>query len=555
MTKFIKGNHYEQMDIFDFLNQNNSSELSTVTITKPVENSTNKDSAKITPESLSSLMKKKYGISKVGKLVIKPTDDVYTIFKKTAMYIYKNRDWTNIEMIEAADILYPFLGFVNFSTKTTPISKPISVISQFIPKDDIFKLHLQGSKRASYNYVLGFGEYKPNKNHVQHYLIVTDDYSYTSKTTVLYTIRGNNYYDFTFISKPLLLGYSKLVADITNQFRCDDEKRRPAEIDLANLLKGLISGKKSNSYLNYERIHQNYFQNLSQEDINHYIDVLKLRGILNYKKNTSYPYVEDYLRKTYNMVLMQEQESNLTGMTHARSWETKKNVNQETQHIAYTTPLNNEFNSVEIDNDVDLSKFSIFEREVLRVVNWLPKGNKEPTLRLRKIANHHALGIYVPAVNNMVIDFRDSKDRSNMTRPGISSFLHEYGHYLDYQYLSTSTGSKQIELPLSMQDEFSEILRGVSKNIDCLPTESYVRSKESYYRVPTEIFARSFEIYLNFIGVESPLLVSSSSITELDEYKVVKKDNEDLIIKYFDNLFVSLKKDVFNQTQAIAAKK
>ena len=553
MTKLIKENHYEQMDIFDFLGQNKSSESSTVTITKPVKEVRKQESSEVTPESLSSLMKKKYGISKAGKLLIKPTDDVYTIFKKTAMYIYKNRNWNNIEMIEAADILYPFLGFTDFSNQTTPISKPVSVISQFIPKEDILKLHLQGSKRASYNYVLGFGQFEPTKKHAQHYLIVTDDYAYASKTTVLYTIRGNKSYDFTFIGKPLLLGYSKLVADIMNQFRRDEDKKRPTELDLANLLKGLISGKKSNAYLNYERIHQNYFQDLSQEDIEHYIDVLKLSGILNYKKDTSYPYVEDYLKETYNMVLMQEQESNLTGMTHARSWETKKNVNQETQHIAFTTPLNNEFNRVEIDNDVDLSKFSVFEKETLRVLNWLPKGHRKPTLRLRKIANHHALGMYVPAVNNIVIDFRDSKDRSNMTRPGISSFLHEYGHYLDYQFLSTE--SNKIELPLSMQDDFSEILKRVSRNIDCLPIDSYVRSKESYYRVPTEIFARAFEIYLNSLGVESPLLVSSSGITSLDEYQVVKMGNEDLINKYFDNLFISLKKDVFNQTQAIAAKK
>ncbi len=62
-----------------------------------------------------------------------------------------------------------------------------------------------------------------------------------------------------------------------------------------------------------------------------------------------------------------------------------------------TTTLKRYFQFIEIDNDVDLGLFSQFEKEMERMHSILPKaGDTLPELRLRKLGNHHALGLYVP---------------------------------------------------------------------------------------------------------------------------------------------------------------
>ena len=46
-------------------------------------------------EKITDLMKERYGIKQTGKsLNVTPSDTLYTIFRKTADYIYRNGEWT-----------------------------------------------------------------------------------------------------------------------------------------------------------------------------------------------------------------------------------------------------------------------------------------------------------------------------------------------------------------------------------------------------------------------------------------------------------------------------
>ncbi|MDE7056140.1 LPD1 domain-containing protein [uncultured Lactobacillus sp.] len=533
--------HYEQLNIFEFINKENEN-------SRNIKN-TNFGVRKIKSNQLSSLMKQKYGVSKISKIRIGNDDDLYTIFKKIAKYIYKNGEWTADNLMSAANTLFPFLGFAKIGKSKHPILNRPSKSSSFMNKEKVKTLKLDKTKKATYNYVLRFSP--TSKNERKHYLVITDDYAMGTRCTDIYYYPSNKSYDFTYISAPLLIGYSKLIGDIIECFKNKDENQI-SEFDLALLLKGLISGRNTGAYLNYQSTYEKYRHRIPIENIKHYAEMAKGRVelIRVLGSDTACEFIDKYLQQTYNLLLMNERESNIITLTHARAWEDKKNITSKIMRVACTTVLRQKFNSIEIDNDVDLSKFGHFEKEVMKVMNWLPRTNNRTTLRLRKIANHHALGLYVPNVNSIVLDFRDSKDNHNLNRAGISSFIHEYGHYLDYQY---RVGNQPNILPLSLQDDFLEIIKQVTANIGKLPDNSYVKQKHDYYATPTEIFARAFELYLDFLNVETPLLIDRQASKELDEYKVVIDGNSERIIQYFEKIFPNLRKAYYNSMQMIAA--
>ncbi|OQO83375.1 hypothetical protein BH739_16400 [Enterococcus casseliflavus] len=55
--------------------------------------------------TLTTLMKQKYGVSKSSPLKFTPKDNLFTKFRKLAMYIYKNGDWTTEDELRAVSTL------------------------------------------------------------------------------------------------------------------------------------------------------------------------------------------------------------------------------------------------------------------------------------------------------------------------------------------------------------------------------------------------------------------------------------------------------------------
>jgi len=76
------------------------------------------------------------------------------------------------------------------------------------------------------------------------------------------------------------------------------------------------------------------------------------------------------------------------------------------------------FSYVELDSDTDLEKFSIVEKEFLRIRKLFNMSEvKKAELRIRKLGKHKALGLYYPGLRCLCVD---------ITSP--SSFMHEFGH-------------------------------------------------------------------------------------------------------------------------------
>lgn len=258
------------------------------------------------------------------------------------------------------------------------------------------------------------------------------------------------------------------------------------------------------------------------------------------KQNELISFVEEYIQSTYDIFLQREYEKDIDKQTRASAWQTKKNINKDTRKIMESTSLNKYFQFVEIDNDVDLTLFSQFEKEMERMHDILPKtGDKLPELRLRKLGNHKALGLYVPNKNTIAIDFRDTNDEIGGV--GIQSFVHEYGHALDY---GTDNGRL-----LSLRDDFKPIVKRYRENLSLNGKGSYVAEKGGYYTAPTEVFARAFELYVSEAGLNSIFLKSKETYETKIEYALFDQNMRDKLTTFFDHAFPNLKTAVLESNK------
>lgn len=253
------------------------------------------------------------------------------------------------------------------------------------------------------------------------------------------------------------------------------------------------------------------------------------------KKNQVLTFVQSYIEHTYNLFLQTEYEKEIEKQTRASAWQTKKNINKETREIMEKTSLTNYFGFVELDNEVDLTLFTQFEQEMTRIHAVLPKtGTVVPDLRLRKLGNHKALGMYVPGNHTIAIDFRDTSDAIGGV--GIQSFVHEYGHALDYGH-----GNGQL---LSMGKDFQEIVTRYRDNLSLSASTTYVGKKAGYYGAPTEVFARAFELYLSEVGFTSAFIKSKEVYQTKIEYTLFDSDMRAQITNYFNQRFPMIKEQI-----------
>ncbi|MFR5263738.1 hypothetical protein [Clostridium sp.] len=224
---------------------------------------------------------------------------------------------------------------------------------------------------------------------------------------------------------------------------------------------------------------------------------------------------------------------------YAKSFQQKKNVTEKVLKVMKESSLNNYFECLELDQDTDLIKFKQIEREFEILKDNIDFNKifkfKKPNLRFRKLGQHKAAGLYYPHVNCICIDIKSPK-----------SFIHELAHCLDY-----TIDDKINKLSASL--DFMKIIntyrrifvKEINRNKDT-PLGAYLNNKKSYYFNQTEIFARSFEIYLSKVKkLESSFLRSDfqllSGYVYSDEYLNEVKNYFDALLKKVD---IKIKEDV-----------
>lgn len=217
-----------------------------------------------------------------------------------------------------------------------------------------------------------------------------------------------------------------------------------------------------------------------------------------------------------NYELMQAYERD-SATSYATAFSTKKNINKETEEaMTNSIFLKLGFSYVEYDNEVDLKKVNDVAKEWVKIYKMLPNGRSLPTLRFRKLGKHNAAGVFFPSMNCVSVDFRS-----------VSSFIHEYGHYLDY-----NLGK---EKNLSLMDDFLPIIRVYRSNVYDKYKDSYVYRKAGYYCTPTEVFARGFELYISS-KVSSSLIKDAMTYGKQEEYLCFDGCKEEMLA-YMDKLF------------------
>ncbi|WP_026801545.1 hypothetical protein [Pontibacillus halophilus] len=278
-----------------------------------------------------------------------------------------------------------------------------------------------------------------------------------------------------------------------------------------------------------------YEKNFYMEDeISYHIDSPVLKDIVISEFIHQYEHVK------------QKTEKQLESRTdYARSFQTKKQISNKHKTAMTNNAFKSKYSYVELDNEVlfrsdlydtDLTEeertsiytFEDLEDEFKKLSREVFIPYSEGSFRIKRLGNLKAAGVFYPHANATIID-REHPD----------SFCHELGHQLDY------TISESSHSTVSEALEFRPIIemysRKVQQTVDDLPAGSDFKElwngktkfNASYFLQPTEVFARSYELYLWHKGIRSSFMKSAYSGPEYpnhDEYIA-------RISLYFDNLF------------------
>lgn len=503
---------------------------------------------------LATLMKQKYGVTKQSSLRLNSDDSLFVVFRKIANYIYKNGEWNDQDY---ADAIKSYLE--NTDRGNTDKREITSIV-----KDPGGQQVLRTNRNT---YTIN---YKDENSKKLYFILDQDNKSWSHQ--------GDNYYkvydpNVTWVigNQNYTLGYGKLLNDLMQEWQ-STKQEVPLDEFKAQLYR-LTSHKyaKKSWQTQFQEtalgnLSYQEFMTMTEPIVENEEDLLgkgpeKLKRISRrfkasalqnneqlakqylgrrvrfrswqtaYEANQINRFIKNYLEKTYNIVRQQRYERDLDKQTHAKSWETKKNIDKATQQIMDRSSLHQYFSKIELDNDVDLKAFGYFEDEVKRLMSHMPLANDKNILRLRKLGNHRALGMYVPSLDTIVLEFRKQSEvrkDSNGDMVGISSFIHEYGHYLDYR-LS--------KWPLSLENNFKPLITQYTKN---LANSNLSDSKVEYLTTPTEVFARGFELWSyesaklrgNLIGQEKEYNAKTGAI----EYQAFDSGLRERLFNYFDQI-------------------
>jgi len=223
----------------------------------------------------------------------------------------------------------------------------------------------------------------------------------------------------------------------------------------------------------------------------------------------------------YQIKQQEDYYRELEETTHAKSYQLKKTIPAKILTEMERSLFNEYFGFVEFDEQTDISKAQEIALEFTALKETYLKSidSSENAIRFRKLGNHKAVGLYYPSVKCLCVDIHCP-----------SSLVHEYGHLIDYSLggLSSLSDFRKIKSmyvdyiyhKMEQNNTFKSAMKGKGKyNL-------------KYFTLPTEIFARSFEIYVSLVlGVRNSIVPESfSEVYPTDETFLQE------IARYFDTL-------------------
>lgn len=469
-------------------------------------------------ERFYSLMREKENVKKKIKLKIDPTKEIHLQMRAIANYIYETGEWSQL------DVELSVLDAIR--SVGDKISKGEMSLYYLTDKDEEWVNKTEYKGWEGYR-VESFSQ-EENRN------LTTDTTYFIFNSDAKKTVSNIRVARTYFVREPSVrfyignyhyqLGYMVLNQDLMNYYdehKQDFEAHEISKDDFVKYTDGLrnLPNKKR-----YEKIG-------SLREIFIYPSYIKEKD----KRDFMYDQVVNYIQSAYDAVRQREYAKRIQQDLKAEVYETKKHIKVSTQKVMDSTPLLKHFKYVEIDNEVDLNKYQKFEKELNTLLPHLPQAESQAELRLRKLGRHKALGLFVPDFNTIVVDFRSSKDTHVVGGVGIQSFIHEYGHYLDFNF---------DEGNLSLSSAFQPIVKEYQKELNKETYKEFfdMQGKDGkydldYYTIPTEVFARAFELYTHEIGLRSNLMHTDMLYRSSVPYKAFTLENRERVTQYFDQQF------------------
>lgn len=262
-----------------------------------------------------------------------------------------------------------------------------------------------------------------------------------------------------------------------------------------------------------------------QEDFNilasYITNKMSQRFTLVYKEDLSrifHKFYTDYLAE-YSVTLQEREYAAMREGSIATAYRTKKNIPDYIQARMNETSLLQLFDFVELDETVDLDRFDEFERDVLRLRATFPElfPFKVSSLRLRKLGKHSSAnktttGLYYPSFDNIVVELRN-----------VRSFVHEWGHAFDNKK-GVLSGKKEF-----LDDIYAPAVSYIARHVED-------KQFQSYYSMPSEVFARAFEWYVHHkYNEDSGILKDNHEYEQKPEYVCFNTVASD-IIRYFESV-------------------
>ena len=173
--------------------------------------------------------------------------DLFIKFKQIALAVYNSKEWTEDEILEAAETIYPYIGFrTNKYTASNHVVRA-SWVSEKSQKD----LGLLGKSSQTYCHPIYFKMARPE--YYKRFLILSDADSLKAHYTDTYYRKDKPFVRYTYMSEEYLVGYAYLI-NLLRKPIVEDSKNRMdfATYEFDDLIKGLIAGNKSNNYNFYD---------------------------------------------------------------------------------------------------------------------------------------------------------------------------------------------------------------------------------------------------------------------------------------------------------------
>ncbi len=221
---------------------------------------------------------------------------------------------------------------------------------------------------------------------------------------------------------------------------------------------------------------------------------------------------------------------------HAKSFETKRNIPKKILEIMEKSVLNERFGYIEYDERCDTQKIETVNAQILSFVDTYFPGIdlKSVSLRFRRLGNHRASGLYYSFYRCICVEIQCP-----------SSFVHEFGHMLDFLHGKLSNRLRSREFDRVYQRYVSLLekkIRGCAK--DDKRVLYLTRNKKlDYYKKETEVFARCFEMYIHEkLGLENTICLNSEEFGTFDGgkaelvYHIKDEDFMKEVVSYFDAL-------------------